>query len=119
MNISLNALSRIGNEEVSGGSRKEQAADAAASLALRQNRAAAEPNAGKNAAADKNAQKQKNPSGEPGAQKAYFAVDDNKNVVIKITDDTGKIVRQIPPEDYLKMAQKLDENIKSLFHKEA
>ncbi|MEO5361126.1 MAG: flagellar protein FlaG [Nitrospirota bacterium] len=60
--------------------------------------------------------------------KAFFAVDDDKNVVIKVTDSAGKVVRQIPAEDYLKMVKVLDENAKSLlqsnignnlYHKEA
>ncbi|MBF0457079.1 MAG: flagellar protein FlaG [Nitrospirae bacterium] len=59
---------------------------------------------------------------------AYFDVDDDKNVVIKVTDSAGKVVKQIPAEDYLQMVKVLDENAKNLlqsstgknmYHKEA
>ncbi|MBF0519497.1 MAG: flagellar protein FlaG [Nitrospirae bacterium] len=50
--------------------------------------------------------------------KAVFAVDDNKKVVIRILDSEGKVIKQIPAEDYVKMAQQLEHTAKSLFHKE-
>jgi uncharacterized FlaG/YvyC family protein len=49
-------------------------------------------------------------------RKAYFAVDENKNVVIKIEDENGKVVRQIPPEEYLKMVDKIKQSAEKLFH---
>ncbi|MBF0553411.1 MAG: hypothetical protein HQK96_02505 [Nitrospirae bacterium] len=60
--------------------------------------------------------------------KAYFDVDDDKNVVIKVTDSSGKVVQQIPAADYLQTIKVLDENAKNLlqsssgnnlYHKEA
>lgn len=48
--------------------------------------------------------------------KAFFDIDENKNVVIKIVDSEGNLVRQIPPEEYIKMAESFKENIKNLFH---
>ncbi len=48
--------------------------------------------------------------------KAYFAVDDKKNVVIKVEDSKGNVVRQIPPEDYIKMSETLRELTNNLFH---
>lgn len=51
--------------------------------------------------------------------KAFFAVDENKNVVIRIMDDEGNVVKQIPPVEYLKMAETLSESRKALFHLEA
>ena len=51
--------------------------------------------------------------------KAFFAVDENKNVVIRIADANGKVVKQIPAEEYLKMTEFLLETSKSLFHREA
>lgn len=51
--------------------------------------------------------------------KAFFAVDENKNVVIRIMDDEGNVVKQIPPAEYLKMAETLSESRKTLFHFEA
>jgi hypothetical protein len=48
--------------------------------------------------------------------KAYFALDDNKNVVIKVEDSKGNVVRQIPPEDYIKMSKTLRELSTNLFH---
>ncbi|QWR76717.1 flagellar protein FlaG [Candidatus Magnetomonas plexicatena] len=55
---------------------------------------------------------------EANESKAVFAVDENKNVVIRILDSGGKVVKQIPAEDYVKMAQQLEQSAKSLFHKE-
>lgn len=51
--------------------------------------------------------------------KAFFAVDENKNVVIRIRDAEGNIVKQIPPAEYLKMAEILSESNKNLLHLEA
>jgi uncharacterized FlaG/YvyC family protein len=51
--------------------------------------------------------------------KAFFAVDENKNVVIRIKDAEGNVVKQIPPAEYLKMAETLSESRKTLFHLEA
>ncbi len=56
---------------------------------------------------------------EPVSYKAFLAVDENKNVVIRVIDSDGKVIRQIPPEDYLKMAASLKEIAKNLFHTEA
>ncbi|MCG3110422.1 MAG: flagellar protein FlaG [Candidatus Manganitrophus sp. SB1] len=53
------------------------------------------------------------------AFKAFFAIDENKNVVIRIKDAEGNVVKQIPPAEYLKMAETLLENSKTLFHLEA
>ena len=50
---------------------------------------------------------------------AFFAVDENKNVVIRIADANGKVVKQIPAEEYLKMTEFLLETSKNLFHREA
>lgn len=46
-------------------------------------------------------------------------MDENKNVVIRIMDDEGNVVKQIPPVEYLKMAETLSESRKALFHLEA
>ncbi len=50
---------------------------------------------------------------------AYFAVDEHNNVVIRIVDQDGKVVRQIPPEEYLRMKEALKESIKNLLNLEA
>jgi uncharacterized FlaG/YvyC family protein len=123
MNINLQALSLIAGDSVSaGGSRAAQETDAAATQGGRQTGQAgrgqtpAPARRDKGSNADKGAAK--NPEEKKASGKTYFAVDENKNVVIRITDDNGKVVKQIPPEDYLQAAQKLEENMKSLFHKE-
>lgn len=56
---------------------------------------------------------------EPVSYKAFLAVDENRNVVIRVVDSDGKMIRQIPPEDYLKTAAALKEITKNLFHTEA
>ncbi|MBI5237446.1 MAG: flagellar protein FlaG [Deltaproteobacteria bacterium] len=50
--------------------------------------------------------------------KAVFAVDDNKNVIIRIFDSDGKLLRQIPPEEYLATAMRLRDAAKTLFDME-
>ncbi len=47
--------------------------------------------------------------------RAYFAVDENKNVVIRIADATGKVVNQLPPEAVLKADQILDDVLHKIF----
>ncbi|MCI4624443.1 MAG: flagellar protein FlaG [Candidatus Magnetoovum sp. WYHC-5] len=51
-------------------------------------------------------------------QKAYFDVDENNNVVIKIVSNDGEVIKQIPPEDYIKMVEGMKESVKNLFHLE-
>jgi uncharacterized FlaG/YvyC family protein len=55
----------------------------------------------------------------PIQTKAVLAIDDDKNVVIQLLDKDGKVVRQMPPEDYLDMVKKLKEVIKSHYDIEA
>ncbi|MCL0037002.1 flagellar protein FlaG [Thermodesulfovibrionales bacterium] len=50
--------------------------------------------------------------------RAAFVVDDYNNVVIQFIDEEGEVVRQIPPEEFIKMAERMRENIENLFHKE-
>lgn len=50
--------------------------------------------------------------------KAFFDIDENKNVVIKVVDSEGNLVRQIPPEEYLKVAESLKNISKKLLHLE-
>ncbi|MDZ4201231.1 MAG: flagellar protein FlaG [Gallionella sp.] len=49
------------------------------------------------------------------ALKAVFARDEEKNVIIRFLDETGQIVRQFPPEEYLNMLNKFQRNLESLF----
>jgi hypothetical protein len=49
--------------------------------------------------------------------KPVFAVDEDKNIVIRFLDKKGKIVRQIPPDEYLNMVKKLQEAIGNLYSK--
>lgn len=51
--------------------------------------------------------------------KAFFAIDEDKNVVIRIMDDEGKVIKQIPPAEYLAMMGRLSETSRTLFHLEA
>ncbi|MCR4288146.1 MAG: flagellar protein FlaG [Deltaproteobacteria bacterium] len=50
--------------------------------------------------------------------KAVFAVDGDKNVVVRIIDSDGKVLRQIPPEEYMATVARLRELAKSLFDTE-
>ncbi|HSW62086.1 MAG TPA: flagellar protein FlaG [Dissulfurispiraceae bacterium] len=51
--------------------------------------------------------------------KAFFAVDDDKNVVIRFVDKKGKVVQQVPPEEYLDMMSKLRASTENLFSAKA
>ncbi len=51
--------------------------------------------------------------------KAFFAVDESKNVVIRVVDGEGNIVKQIPPEEYMKTMEALKMNRMNLLDKEA
>lgn len=45
---------------------------------------------------------------EPPIQnRAVFAIDENRNVTIQIIDKDGKVLKQIPPEEYINMVRKL------------
>lgn len=46
--------------------------------------------------------------------KAFFAVTEDENVVIRIVDSEGKLIRQIPPEEFLKTAEFLQSNNKNI-----
>jgi len=52
-------------------------------------------------------------------RRAYFAIDENRNVVIRIVDEEGNVIRQIPPEEFLKAAETLKENMSNLLDMEA
>ncbi|MBF0537103.1 MAG: flagellar protein FlaG [Nitrospirae bacterium] len=66
---------------------------------------------------DKKAQEQQY---EKNYTKAYFAIDDiTHSVVIRVADYQGKVIRQIPPEDYLKMAETMKKTQESLFSTKA
>jgi len=53
----------------------------------------------------------------PVRTKAVFAVDEEKHITIQIIDEDGKVVKQIPPEEYREMARKLKEAVESLYDK--
>ncbi|MEW6417009.1 MAG: flagellar protein FlaG [Nitrospirota bacterium] len=54
---------------------------------------------------------------EAESYKAFFAIDDNKNVVIRIVDSEGNLVRQIPPEEFINMVEKMKEISEDLYSK--
>ncbi|MBF0336259.1 MAG: flagellar protein FlaG [Nitrospirae bacterium] len=50
--------------------------------------------------------------------KAYFEIDEDEKVIIKVVDAEGKLLKQIPPDDYKKSVRRLEEAYNKLFHKE-
>lgn len=52
------------------------------------------------------------------SNRAFFALEDDGRVVVRIVDEEGQIVKQIPPEEYIKTAKALKENVNNLFHRE-
>ncbi len=71
-------------------------------------------NAGTNIASSK-----QDPTLKLDKYRAYFAVDEDKNVVIRIADATGKVVNQLPPEAVLKADQILGEVLHKIFDAKA
>ena len=57
--------------------------------------------------------------GAVSKDRAVFAVDDNKKVVIRILDGKGKLIMQIPPEQAPSLKEELAGLVKNLFSKEA
>ena len=51
--------------------------------------------------------------------RAYFSIDDGGNIIIKVTDPKGELVRQIPPEDFIKAAEALKESFGNILDLEA
>lgn len=47
--------------------------------------------------------------------KAFFALDGEDNVVIRFADKEGNIVKQLPPEEFLRLQKQLEETVDSLF----
>lgn len=56
--------------------------------------------------------------GSKESNRAFFALDDDKNVVIRIVDSEGNLVKQVPPEEYQKTADLLKDSMRDLFHVE-
>ncbi|MCI4624511.1 MAG: flagellar protein FlaG [Candidatus Magnetoovum sp. WYHC-5] len=51
--------------------------------------------------------------------KAYFAVDEKaQQVVIRIVNPDGELLKQIPPEEYLKLVERMKVSYQNLFHAE-
>ncbi len=77
----------------------------------------------KQAASDNDEKKQDKAVGTQDTEiykyKAVFAVDKDENVVIRFIDKKGKVVRQVPPEEYLDMISKLKESTSNLFSAKA
>ena len=55
----------------------------------------------------------------PIQTKAVFAIDDDKNVVVQFLDKDGKVVQQMPAEEYLDMVKKLKKVVNSHYDIEA
>ena len=56
-----------------------------------------------------------NPEPQQAMLRAYFAMDDNENVIVRVEDSDGNVVRQYPPEEYLKATELLQETYNNLF----
>ncbi len=50
--------------------------------------------------------------------RAILEMDKDNNIIIKIMDSEGKIVRQIPPQEYIEMISAWKENVKAILHVE-
>ncbi len=50
--------------------------------------------------------------------KAIFAIDDNKNIVVRLIDKNGKTIMQFPAEHLIRISKELKLPVKNLFNKE-
>lgn len=58
-------------------------------------------------------------SGRSFGVNAAYVIDGNKNVVLKLTDQSGRVVMQIPSEEYLIMMKLMKENSEKILLKKA
>jgi len=63
--------------------------------------------------------KQKEPGAAINDNKAVFAIQDEKYVVIQFLDKEGQVVKQIPPKELITAYERLQDSIKSNYDKEA
>ncbi len=56
---------------------------------------------------------------EQAQGKTIFAVDSNNRVVIQMLDANGKVLQQLPPEEFAPVAKELKALMKNLFSREA
>lgn len=54
----------------------------------------------------------------PPENKAVFAVDNDKNVIIQIVDKDGNVIRQYPPEEFIALSMQLKEWSKPIYSNE-
>jgi len=47
--------------------------------------------------------------------KALWVIDDKNNVFIRIEDEKGNVIRQIPPEEVINLKEKMSEILKNMF----
>lgn len=47
--------------------------------------------------------------------RALWVIDEKNNVLIRIEDEEGNLIRQIPPEEIVKLKEKMGELIKNYF----
>ncbi len=47
--------------------------------------------------------------------KALWVIDDKNNVFIRIEDEKGNVIRQIPPEEIINLKERMNEILKNLF----
>jgi uncharacterized FlaG/YvyC family protein len=48
--------------------------------------------------------------------KALWVIDEKNNVYIRIEDEKGNVIKQIPPEEIIKLREKLNEIMKGFFN---
>lgn len=56
---------------------------------------------------------------DSSADTLKVSVDDKGAVIVRIVDSSGEVVRQVPPEELVALAKRLDEAIGLLFDKKA
>lgn len=51
--------------------------------------------------------------------RALWVIDEKNNVLIRIEDDKGNVIKQIPPEEIINLREKINELMKKFFKIEA
>ncbi len=75
--------------------------------------------AAQKAAEESPASKAGQQAGQAAQSKTVFAVDGNNKVVLQVLDSKGKVLQQLPPEEFGPVAKELKALMKNLFSREA
>ena len=56
---------------------------------------------------------------DTGGERVIFRIDENDGLIVRIVDGSGKLIRQIPPEEIVALTRRMEEAIGVLFDRTA